>query len=319
MSSTGKSYEKVHYEFRPAKQVERWMLLNAFQELRNCGYAISNYEYTGLGSIYFVDFALFHRYLGLTRMTSVEGDADITDRVDFNCPYKLIKVVHDDISAQISRLSTERRHILWLDFDSILTKELLGTVQLAASQLSVQSILLVTIDVEPPGRPEDGLTRWNPTTWMRHYREEAGAHFWHGISRRDFARDKLPATNARIVQAVIDEGLRERDAAFIGMFSFLYADGHKMLSVGGMIGGVEDKRRIKSLNRKELFFMRDKITDEPFLIRVPLVTRKERHYLDQNMPCRANWSPSEFEMKAADVKDYRAIYRYYPAYTEMLL
>lgn len=319
MSFIGKSYEKVHYEFRPAKQVERRMLLHAFHELRNLGYTISRYEYTGLGSIYFVDFALFHRYLGLTRMTSVEGDSDIKQRVDFNCPYKLINVVHDDMSAQIARLSAERHHILWLDFDSLLTEELLDAVQLAATQLSVQSILLVTVDVEPPGRPEEGLTHWNPTAWMRHYRREAEAHFWRGISRRDFARDALPATNARILQAVIDQGLRERDADFIGMFSFLYADGHRMLSVGGMIGTDEDRRRLRSLDRNELFFMRDDITEKPFLIRVPLVTRKERHYLDQNMPCRKNWSPSAFEMKLDDIEDYRKIYRYYPAYTEMLL
>ena len=319
MNSIGKSYEKVHYEFRPAKQVERRMLLHAFHELRNLGYKISSYEYTGLGSIYFVDFALFHRYLGLTRMTSVEVDMDIRKRVKFNCPYKLINVVHDDISAQIARLSSERQHILWLDFDSILTEELLSAVQLAAMQLSVRSILLVTVDVEPPGRPEDGPAQWNPTAWMRHYRQEAGAHFWRGISRRDFARDKLPATNARILQAVIDEGLREREADFIGMFSFLYADGHQMLSVGGMIGSEEDRRRIQSLDRNELFFIRDDITKNPFLIRVPLVTRKERHHLDQNMPCRKGWSPFAFEMKLGDIEDYSRIYRYYPAYAEMLL
>ena len=154
---------------------------------------------------------------------------------------------------------------------------------------------------------------------MRHYRREAGAYFWRGISRRDFARDALPMTNARILQVVIDQGLHERDAEFIGMFSFLYADGHRMLSVGGMIGTDEDRRQIRSLNQKELFFMRDNITEEPFIIRVPLVTRKERHYLNQNMPCRKNWSPSVFEMKLDDIKDYRKIYRYYPAYTEMLL
>ncbi len=319
MSFIGKSYEKVHYEFRPAKQVERRMLLHAFHELRNLGYTISNYEYTGLGSIYFVDFALFHRYLGLTRMTSVEGDSDIKQRVEFNCPYKLINVVHDDMSAQIARLSAERHHMLWLDFDSILTEELLDTIQLAATQLSVQSILLVTVDVEPPGRPEEGLKHWNPSTWMSQYRQEAGTFFWRGINKMDFARDALPATNARIIQAVINEGLRERDADFIGMFSFLYADGHRMLSVGGMIGSEEDRRRIASLNRNELFFMRDKITDKPFPIRVPLVTRKERLYLDQNMPCTKDWSPPEFEMKADDIKDYSTIYRYYPAYAEMLL
>jgi hypothetical protein len=319
VSFIGRSHERVHYEFRPAKQVERRMLLHAFNELRGGGYRISNYEYTGLGSIYFVDFSLFYRYLGLTRMTSVEGDKDVEKRVEFNCPYKLIDVVHDDMSAQIARLSRKRQHILWLDFDSILTEELLNAVHLATSQLSAQSILLVTVDIEPPGKPEDGLRRWNPTTWMQHYKKEAGAYFWRGISRKDFSREALAATNARILQAVVDEGMRVREEVFIGMFSFLYADGHRMLSVGGMIGTEEDRGRIKTLNREELFFMRDNITDEPFSIRVPLVTRKERHYLDQNMPCKPRWSPSDFEMKADDVQNYRTIYRYYPAYTEMLL
>jgi len=319
VSPLGKSYEKVHYEFRPAKQVERRMLLHAFQELKGVGFPIASYEYTGLGSIYFVDFALFHRYLGLTRMTSVEREVDIRRRVKFNCPYKIINVVYDDITAQIARLSARQRHILWLDFDNILTEELLNAVQLAAMQLSAQSMLLVTIDVEPPGKPEEGLIHWNPAAWMRHYQREAGAYFWRGISRRDFAREALPATNARLLKAVISAGLQERDVEFIDMFSFLYADGHRMLSVGGMIGSEEDRQQVRLLNRNELFFVRDDITQEPFLIRVPLVTRKERHYLDQNMPCRSNWSPPAFDMKQSDIEDYRTIYRYYPAYAEMLL
>ena len=65
--------------------------------------------------------------------------------------------------------------------------------------------------------------------------------------------------------------------------------------------------------------MRDSITDDPFEIRVPLVTRKERHYLDHYLPCKDDWLPKDFEMKPDDVNAYRTIYRYYPAYTEMLL
>ena len=319
MSCIGKSHRKVNYEFRPAKQVERRMLLHAFNGLRDFGYPIATYEYTGLGSIYFIDFVLFHRYLGISKMTSVEGDLDVKKRVDFNCPYSLINVVHEDMAAQIARLSPDRRHILWLDFDSMLTEELLDAVQLAAIQLSMESILLITVDAEPPGRPEDGLKKWNPAAWMRHFKAEAETFFWQGISRRDFIRDSLPMTNARLLQNAINEGLREREASFIDMFSFLYADGHRMLSVGGMIGTDKDRRQLQALDKKEFFFMRDDITKDPFPIRVPLVTRKERHYLDQNMPCKEGWLPSSFEMEPDDVDDYRTIYRYYPAYTEMLL
>jgi hypothetical protein len=319
LNSSGKSYQKVHYEFRPAKQVERKMLLHAFNSLRDAGYQISRYEYTGLGSIYFIDFVLFHRYLGLTKMTSVEIESDIVKRVKFNCPYKQINLVYDDITTQIARLSRNHRHILWLDFDSILTEELVDAVQLAAAQLTVGSILLVTVDVEPPGRPEDGLKKYNPTVWMRHFETEARGLLWRGACRRDFAREVLPMTNAKILKTAIEEGLQTRDAKFIDMFSFLYADGHRMLSLGGMIGTDDDERHIKNLDRNELFFLKDDVTNDPFQIRVPLVTRKERLYLDQNMPCRKDWTPDEFEMKAEDIADYRAIYRYYPAYTEMLL
>lgn len=283
MSFTGKSHEKVHYEFRPAKQVERRMLLHALHSLRDVGYPISRYEYTGLGSIYFIDFILFHRYLGLTRLTSVEGDPDVKQRVKFNCPYNLINIVYDDITAQIARLSRDRKHILWLDFDSILTTELLDAVQLAATQLTSGSVLLVTVDAEPPGRPEEGLKRYNPSVWMQYFKSEAKGLLWRDTNRSDFARDALPTTNARILKAAIEEGLQTRDVKFIDMFSFLYADGHLMLSIGGMIGKVADERRIRSLDRKELFFLKDDVTNDPFQIRVPLITRKERHYLDQNM------------------------------------
>ncbi len=163
------------------------------------------------------------------------------------------------------------------------------------------------------------MRKYNPTAWMRHFNTEARGFIWRGANRSDFARDALPTTNARILKAAIDEGLQTRDAKFIDMFSFLYADGHRMLSLGGMIGTDDDERRVRSLDKKELFFLKDNITAEPFKIRVPLVTRKERHYLDQNMPCAKDWAPHEFEMKPEDVEDYRTIYRYYPAYTEMLL
>jgi hypothetical protein len=295
------------------------MLLHAFHSLRDVGYPISKYEYTGLGSIYFIDFILFHRYLGLTRLTSVEGDLDVKKRVKFNCPYDLINIVHDDMTAQIARLSRKCRHILWLDFDSILTAALLDAVQLAATQLTEGSILLVTVDVEPPGRPDDGLKKYNPTVWMQHFKTEANGLLWRGARRSDFARDALPTTNAKILKAAIEEGLQARDAKFIDMFSFLYADGHRMLSLGGMIGTDDDEGRIRSLDKKELFFLKDDVTNDPFQIRVPLITRKERYYLDQNMPCRKDWAPDEFEIKPEDLKAYRKIYQYYPAYTEMLL
>lgn len=173
MSLPAKSFEKVHFEFRPAKQVERRMLLYTFQQLMAIGFQIHSYQYTGMGSIYFVDFVMFHRYLGINKMLSVESDLEIEKRVKFNRPFRLVRIRMGDIANQIPQLSQDMQHILWLDYDYPVTKEVLDTVLMASECLSGGSILLVTIDVEPPGDKRE-----RPLHWMKYYIQEARRYLY---------------------------------------------------------------------------------------------------------------------------------------------
>lgn len=315
MSQPAKSYERVHYEFRPAKQVERRMLLDSFQKLMTVGFSIADYQYTGLGSIYFVDFIMFHRYLGVRNLLSIEHSRRIEKRVKFNKPFKLVRVEIGDIADYIPRLSHDLQHILWMDYDHVLTEDMVNAVYMSSSQLSPGSLLLVTVDVEPPGSPEDGQEEWK-----NHFVQEAGDYLWPKPNAKDFPRSKLPFINAQILDKVIKHGLAGRkNVSFFPLFNFLYADGHHMLSLGGMIGREDDERKLRSLNRSELPFLRDNLLADPYQIRVPLVTRKERLYLDSSMPCKSGWKPKDFELKDEEVTEYRKIYKYYPAYAEMFL
>lgn len=320
MSPSAKSYEKVHYEFRPAKQVERRMLIHTFHHLMTLGFPINEYKYTGLGSIYFIDFIMFHRYLGIRRFLSVEAATDIAQRIDFNKPFGCIDIGMGDILDFIPRLSPDMQHILWLDYDHMLTRDILNAVYMASIQLSPGSLLIVTVDVEPPGRSEDGPTKWNPKTWRDYFAEEAEEYLWAKPTVKDFARERLSNVNAQLVDRAISKALVARpEVAFLPMFNFTYADGHRMLSVGGMIGTDAQKRQLSSLDYETLFFLRKSLIASPCEIVVPKVTRKERLYLDREMPCGENWTPRDFELSASEVCAYKDIYRYYPAYTEMLL
>lgn len=313
MSEPAKSWKKVQYEFRPAKQVERRMLLDTFQKLMPLGFQISDYQYTGLGSIYFIDFIMFHRYLGIDKLFSIECCTEIEKRVRFNAPFKKVRVETGDIIDYIPELSSDLQHILWLDYDHILTEEVVNAVTMSSSQLSPGSILLVTVDVEPP----DGA---GPKEWRMHFIQEAGRYIGPKLKVEDFAKSKLPAVNAMILDKAIRTGLGGRqNIRFCPLFNFLYADGHQMLSVGGMIGREEDERKLRSLDRRKLPFLRYKLTDDPYEIRVPLVTRKERHHLDSSMPCRKGWKPKDFELRQEEIEEYCKIYRYYPVYTETFL
>src|SRR5687768_12973988 len=113
------SYRKVQYDLRPAKQVERRMLIDSFQRLAIGGFQLHDYQYTGMGSIYFVDFTLFHRYLGITRMLSVEISGDIEKRVRFNKPFAEVGIKIDAIGNIIPTLHRDVQHIVWLDYDSV--------------------------------------------------------------------------------------------------------------------------------------------------------------------------------------------------------
>ena len=313
--STGKSFEKVHYELRPAKQVERRMLLALFHRLMEGGFHISGYQYTGMGSIYFVDFILFHRYLGIKKMVSVESAQEIQKRVHFNKPYGSVDIFMGDIADYIPELSSDRKHILWLDFDFVMSSEAIDAIVLAATQLSPGSILLVTIDAEPPGDHT-----WGPKKWCQHFKTEAGDYLGNKSQQHHFARSNLAEINANIIDKAIKQGLAGReDITFVPLVNFLYSDGHLMLSVGGMIAAEEDRHRLAGLAKKKLPFLRDSITENPYKISVPLLTRKERLHLDTEMPCSKKWKPKLFEMKPEDLAVYRDIHPYFPAYIEGLL
>ena len=160
MITPTESYLRVHYELRPAKQVERRMLVDALHLLSLGGFQIRDYQYTGLGSIYFIDFILFHKLLGIDDMLSVEYSEKIARRVRFNRPFDCVRVEIASIGDVIPTLSRDKRHIIWMDYDSVLLSRHLDDLRLASSHLAPGSIILVTLDVEPPGDSTDGPQDW---------------------------------------------------------------------------------------------------------------------------------------------------------------
>ena len=198
MSAATESYLKVAYDLRPAKQIERRMFIDALQRLALAGFDIGDYQYTGFGSIFFVDFILFHKLLGLGRLLSVEHSLKIEKRVKFNRPFKQIEISMNSITDVIPTLSPDRKHLLWLDYDDVLQKSHIADLVLAGTYLSPGSILLVTIDAEPPGAEEDG-----PQEWKQHFQDQAGDHLGSFTQLDSFVESNLLTVNTRILERAI--------------------------------------------------------------------------------------------------------------------
>jgi hypothetical protein len=313
MTAPAASYKKVFYDLRPAKQVERRMLIDTLHLLAEGGFRIRDYQYTGFGSVSFVDFILLHRLVGLQRLLSVEHDLTIRKRIEFNRPFDQVDVRMEQIGTVIPDLDRDLKHILWLDYDFLLRKSALDDTALAATRLSPGSILVVTLDVEPPNNE-------GPETWYDYFKEEAGDRLPFELGPGDFGLSKLPQIVGQIVFNAIRSGMAGRtNLAFFPLFNFVYKDGHQMVTVGGMFGTTTEKAMLDGCDFRSAHFLRTSVTDTPYEIRVPRLTRRERIYMDHHMPCVAGWTPPDFELSAQDVDDYLSVYRYYPGYAELLL
>jgi hypothetical protein len=311
MSKPTASYLKVPYDLRPAKQIERRMLIETFQTLAATGFRINDYQYTGFGSIYFIDFVLFHRMLGIKRMLSIEFDSKIRKRVAFNKPFRCVDLKLGKAGDYIPHLSRDLNHILWLDYDDILNSNQLEEVWLAAAKLSKRSFLLITVDVERPGD--------SPKAIRDYFRTEAGQYLGTTNRLMDFVESNLVGLNRDVLTRCIESGLSSRpELKYIPLFSFLYADGHKMLTIGGMFGSDADEAELRHPFLSSLQFLRFKPDDTPQEIVVPRLTRKERIYMDKAMPAAGAWRPAEFELPEEYVKAYRELYRFFPSYAELL-
>jgi hypothetical protein len=290
------------------------MFIDALQRLSLAGFDIGDYQYTGFGSIFFVDFILFHKLLGLKRLLSVEYSAKIEKRVRFNRPFKQIDIEIKSITDVIPTLSADRKHLLWLDYDDVLQESQIADIVLAGTYLTAGSLLLVTVDAEPPGGDSDG-----PHQWKQHFERQAGDFLGSKTQLIDFTASNLLAVNIEVLGRAISYGLGGREAKFMPLFNFVYRDGHKMLTIGGMIVTESEKRKLEASTLNLTSYYRRDLSAPPYEIRVPNLTRKERMFLDPHMPCDDEWTTEEFELDPGSIQDYREVYRFLPAYAELLL
>src|ERR1039458_8364674 len=116
-----RSFEKLNYTIRPNKNVERKLLAHLLGRLASTGhFKLPEYRYVGLGSIWFADFALLHRVLGIKDMISVEMEESRKKRLLFNKPFECIQLKLGKYSDVFPDLSWEKPTVVWLDYDDTL-------------------------------------------------------------------------------------------------------------------------------------------------------------------------------------------------------
>lgn len=319
------SYERINYSLRPAKQIERKMLVEAFRKLAEFG-ALDSYRYIGFGSIYFSDFSLVHKALGIPEMISIEKDEDVKERFLFNRPFGCIEMRFGHATKILPNLSWDQRTILWLDYDGTLTADVLSDIDIFITNAAPGSVIVVTVNAEPAPRrlpKRSSEVRQALEGAVRDLRRRIGENKVpkdvDGRSLRKWGTAKL---YRRIINNQILETLSVRNGArskgnkllFQQLFNFHYADGMKMLTVGGIVFDQGQEGTLAKCMFERLDFVKE--GEGEYKIEVPKLTYRELHHLDKQLPEKDMTQLEMSGIPEADCERYSQVYRFFPTFAE---
>jgi hypothetical protein len=328
------SFRQINYSLRPAKAIERRMLSEMFRRLHPFQ-RIETYRYVGFGSIYFSDFLLFHRDLGITDMLSIERDTNAKDCFEFNRPYDAITLQFGESETILPSLDWRKRSIVWLDYDGPLETSVLGDVGTFCNQATSGSVLVVSVNAKAPAEPNQRQ--------KDAFAQSTGKAFDTALYRLSMLEDLIPE---RVPLGTDGMSLRKQGVADVfydviiseintvlsrrnsllpeaekltwGQFAhFRYSDGALMLSIGIVIYAEAEEVLYKSCFFDQLGFAKD--TGQAYDIKVPCLTGREINHLNAQLP---NLAAGKKLICAGvtdgDIKIYSEIYRYFPNYSEVL-
>jgi hypothetical protein len=293
---------KYSYAFRPRKQIQRLLVIDACHRLRAIA-PLDQYEYIGFGGFEFVDFDLFRRRLGISRMVSYEKDADPA-RYEFNRPFADIDLKFGPASQFLPFLDKATLRVVWLDYLQRLDTEVLQDAVAAASRLSPGSLFIVTVNAMP-ARPAN--------TRRTQLAEDIGEErVPNGVDDAALAKWGLADVQRRILLGAIEDALtaRAEGAVFEQLFHFRYADGAQMLTVGGMIVTPPTRQAFHTARFDQVPHVSTDAT--AVLISAPALTTKEALHLNRQLPMAAGAVLQCPGLDPDDMEGYRQFYRWYP-------
>ena len=331
MKKSEPSFKTINYMFRPKKQIERKILIEFFQNMQHeLNINISEYRYIGLGSIYYYDFILFHKYLNIRDMVSLDNK-ECPKRFEFNKPFDFITFKNISTTEFLSNNELDKKSFIWFDYDSSLisynkkresfisNEGIFNDIRIITKKSKELDLFVLTVDMKIQEILFDSPKF--KETFINEYDEYLSQQY---KQERKITFKNYPLIMQNIIINIFRNNEKFHPVKFRKLFSFIYQDTAPMYTIGGIFS--ENDLSGKSI-KKDSFFETDenKLVD----IDVPLLTYCEKMTLDKNISVIEKDLDSlnkeeiikmlGFEMETNELKSYSKYYRYYPQYYEGII
>lgn len=311
------SFERIDFSLRPAKHAERRMLNDIFRRLRPFG-PVENYRYVGLGSLWFSDFALFHRTLGLDDMLSMERDRTKESRFEDNKPFSAIKTDYRDSSVVLPELTWSKPYFVWLDYDDPLSRNMLLDVSTVGSRCMSGTILALTVQSHRAKQLNEAEAEEGGPSALVRFREALGPDAVPAdTSEEDLQGWALGRLSQRMFEAQIESALAIRNMSLGTYDRFIYTpicdieymDGAKMKTTVGIFADLRDQAKVEQCGFDTLDFL--PTTGRSIKIEVPVLTGREIRSIERQLPK----SEAGFDLGSVPrehAEKFAKFYRYLP-------
>lgn len=312
------NWRDVHYVQRPAKNLERKLMVEGLGRLaRYC--SLAEFEYIGFGSVYFVDFTLFHRRLGVISMINMESatDADSKKRFRFNKPFECVKLLHGHSNELLPKHKWTRPSLIWLDYPYRLDESVIADIRTVVGKTRLPSVLIVSVTVEP-GDPDGRLDRFRLDVGEE--RLPPGVNSDKDLAQWETARAAWWVGNNEITSGVRERNLlldADKQVDYRQMFHFHYADNAQMLTFGGLLHLASDGAAVDDCQLGLSPFVRDGA--DAYSIIVPNLTIREMLHLERQLPTDNVAALDRQGIPPKDVDEFAQAYRHYPAFVDVEL
>lgn len=312
------SFDAVNYSLRPNKTIQRLLAFDALASLRTV-MPWQDVAYIGLGSIWFTDFVMAHKRLGIDRMISIESDSIGYRRALYNQPFRTVTVLEGlsyDVVPEFydDPDMTRRPWIIWLDYDQPLGDDAIVELRGVIERAPDNSVLLTTVDASGkrygvgPEQKSESLRRLLGDVVPDRLDKEALAE-----------PDGFALTLAQLLESFLSSIARScaRPGGWVPAFRLPYRDKAAMVTVGGVLAAEDTQETCRELVRSSTWKARSSR-----MIVAPHLTLRELAVLQAQLPRaealdRATVQQLGFDLGEDQIEVFERYYKYYPAFAQI--
>jgi hypothetical protein len=289
------------WQFRPAKQVQRLMAVDAMRRL-SAFQPVSDYRYVGMGGYEFIDFDLVRRALGVHKMTSIESEGP-EDRYVFNRPSADVQVEIGTTNDILPTQPLDEPTIVWLDYCCPVRFDVLQDLQLLGERMLPGNMLLVTVNAAA-GQETGRLKRLEGRIGAE--RVPMGV-----ASDPDLDGWRTAEVQRRVILTELRKGLSQRadGTRFEQVLNTHYKDTQRMQTLAGVFVDSGADARFKDADFRSL--PQARTTSDALVIKVPVLTAREVLDLESRSQVGQD-APGFSWLKDSEIESFADLHRWYP-------